>query len=127
MLDVGPESLLLEMSIMPDPTYDTMSSDSGTPRAKGHHAHRRIRTDAQMAHKRLGDREKQKIKRAESKLRMQRMENDVAYLRRRMEEFVASPSTILQCRPNQDMVAREASWLAQSTPNDLSVSTVLLV
>jgi transcription elongation GreA/GreB family factor len=102
-----------------------MTSDTEAPRANGYRSLRRVRTDAQMAQKRLGDRQKQKTKRAESKMRMERIEKDIAYLRQRLE-VATSPPTILQQGPNEDAGGQEASWPAQSVRNNLSVSTVVL-
>jgi hypothetical protein len=47
---------------------------------------KRIRTDAQLAHKRQTDKLKHKLNRAESKARLENIERDVSFLRETMRD-----------------------------------------
>ncbi|KAB5515335.1 hypothetical protein GE09DRAFT_979802 [Coniochaeta sp. 2T2.1] len=72
---------------------DGESSPLPRPTADGPRA-RRTRTDMQQAQKRLGDRTKKKVNRAESKLRMERIEKNVLFLREHLEALTSQPCSV---------------------------------
>ncbi|RBR21691.1 uncharacterized protein FIESC28_04791 [Fusarium coffeatum] len=59
-------------------------------------AKRRVRTEAQMSQKRLADRVKHRENRQEHKLRMERMESDIAQIRKNLDTVSAQLRTLPQ-------------------------------
>ena len=57
---------------------------------------RRVRTEAQMSQKRLADRVKHRENRQEHKLRMERMESDIAQIRKNLDTVSAQLRTLPQ-------------------------------
>ncbi|KAF5019402.1 hypothetical protein F66182_8602 [Fusarium sp. NRRL 66182] len=68
-------------------------------------AKRRVRTEAQMSQKRLADRVKHRENRQEHKLRMERMEADIAQIRRNLDTVSAQLRTLPQL--GADVVASQ--------------------
>jgi hypothetical protein len=68
-------------------------------------AKRRVRTEAQMSQKRLADRVKHRENRQEHKLRMERMEADIAQIRKNLDTVSAQLRTLPQL--GADLMASE--------------------
>ncbi|KAM5345072.1 hypothetical protein ACJ41O_010934 [Fusarium nematophilum] len=72
---------------------------------------RRVRTEAQMSQKRLADRVKHKENRQEHKQRMERMEADIAQIRKNLDDVSAQLRTLPQL--GADLVAAQQRSLQQ--------------
>ncbi|KAF5012863.1 hypothetical protein FDECE_1153 [Fusarium decemcellulare] len=78
---------------------------------------RRIRTEAQMSQKRLSDRIKHKENRQEHKQRMERMEADIAQIRKNLDDVSAQLRTLPQL--GADLVAAQQRSLQRSSAVNL--------
>jgi SOS-response transcriptional repressor LexA len=84
---------------------------------------KRIRTDAQLAHKRQTDKLKHKLNRAESKARLENIERDVSFLRETMRDAL---DEIRQHNATQRPVFGSSSCGPVPSENDASVAVSAL-